>query len=72
MKLHILDNTGDTVLNWELGDKGAIRQAKKTFAEKTKQGYTAYVLGKKLDAFDPNAGSIILVPPVQGGYPQSG
>ena len=67
--MNILDKTGDTILEWDKDDEASVEKARKTFEEKKKEGYTAYKLGEKLDGFDPDAESIILVPKVQGGYP---
>lgn len=69
--LHILDATGDTILNWKKGSRKEVAAARKEFKAKIKEGFRAYVLGSELTEFDPDAESIILVPPVQGGYPRS-
>lgn len=73
-ELAIMDKTGDTKLMWTVGNQAEMDAAKELFEKLRKQGYLAYkAVGEKgdkgevLNAFDPEAGRIIMVPALKGG-----
>ena len=71
--LSIIDNSGDTEYSWNINNEDEIKIAKKTFKRFKAKNYVAYKTnsrGKKgeiINEFDPQAGKIIMVPPVVGG-----
>jgi len=71
--LAIMDRTGDTKHLWDVDDEFATDQARKMFEEYKKKGYLAYTVnargdkGEVIREFDPEAGRIIMVPPMAGG-----
>jgi len=71
--MRIIDRTGDTKLIWDEDVEVEVENARKTFNRLKKQGYNAYAVKKNGDAgkviteFDPEAGKIILAPPMAGG-----
>lgn len=72
-ELRVMGGRGDTRLMWDPTRPDEVAAAKKTFDELTKKKYLAYKVKKKgepgemIRAFDPEAGKIILAPPMQGG-----
>lgn len=72
-ELAILDNTGDSKIMWDVRNKDEIDAAEAQFDSLIKKGFTAYSVkkdgekNKKITSFDPDAGKIILVPPIIGG-----
>jgi hypothetical protein len=72
-ELIILDRTGDTRLQWKRGDAGEVAAARKRFEELKGKGYAAFKVsggggqGEQIDAFDPAAERMVLVPPYVGG-----
>jgi hypothetical protein len=78
--LHILSQHGDVKVEWdarqaEAGDPeaaAAVREAERIFREHLERGATAFKVAPgepavKLDAFDPQAERIVVVPRVAGG-----
>ena len=79
-KLHILSKRGDQTVQWNArraarGDReaaAAVREAERIFREQRERGSTAFkvVPGEpavRLDAFDPEADQVIIIPRVVGG-----
>lgn len=70
----IMDRTGDTKLIWNRDNPDEVENARRTFKDLTKKGYTAFRVegkdgkqGEKMNDFDPDAERIILAPRMQGG-----
>lgn len=68
----IMDQTGHTLTTWTPDDEDEVDVARRMFDDLTRKGYSAFRLkgddmGKRLSKFDPAAGSMIMVPPLQGG-----
>lgn len=72
-ELRVLDGTGDTKLIWDAENDAEVAAARKMYDDLIAKGHTAYSVkktgktGKKIDAFDPAAERIILVPRMAGG-----
>lgn len=73
-ELAILCHEGDTKLMWDANIPDEVANAKRTFEDLTKKGYTAFRTkgkdgekGTRMDTFDPTAERIILVPRLVGG-----
>ena len=75
-KLRVLDASGDTVVDWEVGDCKAVREAEAMFqrllTEERRMAFARPADGKAQDAtlirsFDPTADEILVVRPIQGG-----
>jgi hypothetical protein len=78
--LRVLSVQGDTQIEWdrkqaETGDPeavAALHEAERIFAEQRARGATAFRIvperrAERLDAFDPHAEQIVVVPRVAGG-----
>ena len=69
----ILGTEGDTKVIWDAENEHEVDAAKAQFDILIKKGFSAFKVkkdgeaGKKIKYFDPNAGSIIMVPMVAGG-----
>lgn len=72
-ELCILDQTGDTRLQWSRSNQAEVDFARKRFDELKKLGHMLYKVdskgkqGEVLQAFDPKAERIIAVPRMIGG-----
>ncbi len=79
-KMRVLSARGDTIVEWdgrkvEAGDAealAAVREAERIFAEQRARGATAFRVSpdrpaERIDAFDPKAEQIVVVPRVAGG-----
>lgn len=72
-EMKILDQTGDSKIIWDSGNKDEVDAARETFNKLKKKGFTAFSVGakgakdKKVDEFDPEAEKLIMVPILQGG-----
>lgn len=72
-ELIILDSTGDSKIIWNPKNETEVDGAEMQFNHLIDEGYTAYSVkkdgkkNKKITEFDPDAGKLILVPPVAGG-----
>lgn len=72
-QLKIMDGRGDTRVMWDPSRPDEVKAAKKTFDELRAKRYNAYSVAKKgekgemIREFDPEAGKIILAPPMAGG-----
>jgi hypothetical protein len=73
MELAVLDHTGDTKLIWDRRNAVEVAAAKATFDALKAAGYLAYSVSKAgekneiIRAFDPEAESLVLSPPLVGG-----
>lgn len=71
--LHMMDETGDTRMQWDKNNPAEIAKAKQRFDELKAKGYMAYSLNKKgtqgdvMQDFDPNAERIIMHSQMIGG-----
>ena len=72
--LEVMGPEGDTKTIWDPDKQDEVDNARQTFENLVDKGYRAYhVVGKdgaqgdKMDEFDPVAGRMILIPPMQGG-----
>lgn len=68
----VMDQTGHTRTLWDPADDDEINVAERIFNDLASKGYSAFStkgddMGKRLRKFDPAAGSMIMVPPLQGG-----
>jgi hypothetical protein len=72
-ELCIMDHTGDTKTLWDPNSPDEVAAARRTFSDMKAKGYIAYRVaetGKKAEimgVFDPEAGKVILAPPMRGG-----
>lgn len=71
--MSIMGKEGDTKHYWNVKKWDDVQSAKEVFDLYRKKGYLAFSMNKKGDQgeqmveFDPSAGSILFVPPMQGG-----
>ena len=72
--LEIMDRTGETKTIWDPTKRDEVDTARETFNKLKAKGYSAFHVDKKgektgtrLDAFDPEAGAIIMIPQFAGG-----
>jgi hypothetical protein len=69
--LHVLDSTGDRVLEWAPGDVEATEAAKTAFKEHLARGGAVIRSGPAEDEvirkFDPEAAELTAIPQIQGG-----
>lgn len=69
----ILDRTGDTRVMWDPNNVEEVAVARKTFDDLKAKRFIAYSVqasgdkGEVIREFDPQAGKIILAPPMVGG-----
>jgi hypothetical protein len=70
----VLDHTGDSNHIWDPENEVEVEAAKQLFDSLKKKGYVAYkVEGKKgekgevMREWDPDAGRMIMAPPMRGG-----
>lgn len=72
-ELIVMDMNGDSKTLWDPDNGDEVAAARETFKRLKKQGYIAYQVKKKgkpgkiMDEFDPEAGAVILSPPMAGG-----
>ena len=73
-ELRILDETGDSVIKWNLNQPKTVEEAKKAFDKQfNKKNVKAWSVddkgnkSKELKAFDPHAEQIILTPELVAG-----
>ena len=71
--LCLLDDSGDSRMQWDKSDPAQVAKAQARFDELHKKGFIAYTVNKKGDmgevlaAFDPSAERIIMHSPLVGG-----
>lgn len=72
-EMSILGREGDTKLIWSSENADEVAQARKTFDELTKKGFSAFTVkrmggqGERITKFDPEEEKMILVPQLHGG-----
>jgi hypothetical protein len=72
-ELAIMNHTGDLKVMWDPDSKDETKAAKKQFEEMREKGYQAFAVDRKgektevISKFDPDAGRIIMAPPLAGG-----
>ncbi len=68
-----MDKTGDSKTIWDPENEDEVEAAKNSFDELTDKGYSAFDVkaagrkGARMNKFDPEAGKVIMVAPLQGG-----
>lgn len=71
--MEIMDHTGDTKKTWDPNQPVEVEDARRSFEALRKEGYAAFSVnedgtaGVMLTEFDPEAGRIIMRPPMAGG-----
>lgn len=69
--LRILDETGDTQLNYDPDDKAAVRHVEERFEELMRRNFVAFDVstqpGRLMRTFDPQAKEIIISHQFAGG-----
>ena len=66
--LFLMDETGDTRLQWDRNNRDEVLAAKSRFAELKQKGFAAYNERRELlHDFDETAERIVMVPPMVGG-----
>ena len=78
--LHVLNRQGDEHISWnaqalEQGDPealAAVREAERIFAQERRRGAVAFrvvpgAAAERIEALDPQAEEIIMLPPIAGG-----
>lgn len=71
--LAVMGGSGDTKIAWTAGNEDEVANARRTFDDLTDKGYAAFSVvargekGEQIRRFNPNAESLILVPPLAGG-----
>lgn len=72
-EMSVLDRSGDTRIQWNKMNPDELAAAENRFNEYKGRGFAAFKVNKKgdkgeqIDAFDPDAERIILVPALVGG-----
>jgi hypothetical protein len=72
-ELRIMGPEGDIKTVWDPDKKTEVAEARLTFERMKRRGYLAYEVKKRgekgevIHEFDPDAGKIILAPPMAGG-----
>jgi hypothetical protein len=72
-ELIVMDLSGDSKTVWDPDNADEVAAAQKTFIDLKAKGYLAYEVkrkgkpGKIMDKFDPEAGAVIMSPPMAGG-----
>ena len=70
--LRILDQNGDTALEWDVADDLSVEEVREKFDELVSAGHLAYRIdsptsGEVIRNFDPTAEEIIVTAPLVGG-----
>lgn len=72
-EIRTMGSVGDTKLVWDSDNEDEAANARRTFDDLKKKGYAAFAVaakgakGEQIQKFDPDAQSLIMVPPIQGG-----
>lgn len=71
-EMSILSAEGDTKCFWDPSNPESVSAASDTFATYSSRGYRAFAMssgteGEVMSGFDPSVGSILFIPPLQGG-----
>ncbi len=72
--MSVMGTNGDTKVRWNKRNPDEVSAAKATFTLYKKRGFAAFRMtakgskkGSQIDEFDPEAGSLLMVPPLAGG-----
>ncbi len=69
----VMGKDGDTKFFWNSKSQEQVEAAREVFTEHRRKGYLAFHMsakgdqGEQMTAFDPEAGSILFIPQMQGG-----
>lgn len=71
-EMSVMGKEGDTKFTWNAKDPTEVEAARATWDLYKKKGFAAFRMkrstkGDQMDEFDPEAGRILFVPPMQGG-----
>lgn len=72
-EIAVMGRAGDTKVIWSADNDDEVANAKKTFTDLLKKGFTAFAVkkdgdkGEKVTEFDAQAEKLILVPRMAGG-----
>jgi hypothetical protein len=72
-QLREMSRKGDVKLSWNSDNEKEVAAAKEIFDKRIKEGWAAFgekylgCKGDRIRTFDPDAGRIVLVPPIAGG-----
>lgn len=73
-EMSVMDRSGDSKHMWDPGNYKEVEVMRDLFKDLKKKGYIAYQVDKKdgtkgaiMKDFDPEAGSVIMIPLVAGG-----
>ena len=72
-ELRVMDLSGDTKVIWDPENEDEVEAAEAQFDTLMDKGFLAFEVGKngrkgkKITKFDPEAGKIIMTPPIVGG-----
>lgn len=72
-EMNVLDRSGHTSVKWDPDNRDEVETARAAFNALRDKGYRAFLVGRmgrqgeRLDAFDPEAGEIMMVPQLRGG-----
>lgn len=72
-EMSVMGNSGDTKVLWDPDNDDEVQCARENFEQLTEKGFAAFSVkrggdkGSVIKDFDPEAGKIILVPPMAGG-----
>lgn len=71
--MEVMDPSGHSKHIWDAGIPAEVDAARELFKTLVKKGYRAFHVkgdgeeGKQMNEFDPQAGKLIMVPPLRGG-----
>lgn len=69
----VMGRAGDTKITWNRGNQAEVDAAQSTFEDLVGKGFAAFAVtagdkrGERVTTFSPDAQSLVLVPPMQGG-----
>lgn len=73
-EMRVMGIEGDVKTIWDPHNADEVAAARKSFDELRKKGYLAFRVddetakkGSQITSFDPNAGKLIMAPPMAGG-----
>jgi hypothetical protein len=74
-EMRVMDKTGDTKIVWSSANPDEVENARRTFNDLIKKGYSAFAVkregekGKKITEFDPDLEAMIItmVKPISAG-----
>ena len=65
--LAVMDQTGDKRIKWDKDNPASVEKARRKFDNLKFDGYAFFRADSQISEFDPDAGEILAVPPMQGG-----